>query len=159
MADRLALLYGAEREVVKTAGLWHDYGKSFSFLALKKKARLLGFSRGSLYLTSVQLLHAPVGAALLPVDAGITDSKVLSAVWYHTTGAPGLGLEEKIVYLADAIEENREYPGVGQLRKMAFIDLDKAILKVLDNTIRRVLAQGGFLHPDSVAFRNELIGR
>ncbi len=99
MAVLLADYYGADRNVVKAAGLWHDYGKSFSFTELKKKARLLGLPRGDLYLSSHQLLHAPVGAALICRYAGIRDIRVLRAVYYHTTGASGLKMAEKIIYL------------------------------------------------------------
>ena len=159
MAVMLADFYGAERDVVQVAGLWHDYGKSFSFSELKKKARVLGFPRDSLYLTSPQLLHAPLGAALICRDAGIRDLRVLRAVYYHTTGASGLRMAEKIVYLADAIEENRSYPGVEKLRKMAFIDFEAALLEVIDNTIKRVILKDGLLHPHSVAFRNEMVRR
>lgn len=159
MAVMLADFYGAERDIVKLAGLWHDYGKSFSFSELKIKARLMGFPRDSLYLTSHELLHAPVGAALIRRDSGIRDQRVLRAVYHHTTGAPGLSMVEKIVYLADAIEENRNYPGVEKLRRLAFKDFEDALLKVVDNTIKRVISKNIPLHPHSVAFRNELVRR
>ncbi len=50
---------------------------------------------------------------------GITDKRVLSGIWYHCTGRPAMPLEEKIVYLADALEPGRNYEGVEKLRPLA----------------------------------------
>lgn len=157
MAYRLALAYGVDENVAFFAGLWHDYGKAISSTELLKKAQEMHLALDDITVRSPQLMHAPVGAALVGRETGMDDRRFLRAIEFHTTGDAGLSLLEKIVYLADAIELGRTYPGVQKLRRMAFSDIDNTLLIVIDNTIKRVIQKGNLLHPRTVAFRNELI--
>ncbi len=157
MAYSLALAHGVDEEASFLAGLLHDYGKALSPQELMEKAKEMHLSLDDFTRRSPHLLHAPVGAALVRHDFGIKDRQVLRAIKFHTVGAPRLNNIEKIVYLADAIEMGRSYPGVRKLRRLAFSDLDKTIRIVVDNTIKRVIQKGDLLHPLSVAFRNELL--
>ena len=59
--------------------------------------------------------------------AGVTDSAVIKAVAYHTTGRAQMSLLEKILYLADIIEPGREFDGVEKLREIAHADLERAL--------------------------------
>ncbi len=156
-AFSLAAHYGADENKANLAGLVHDYGKRYSAPELLRKA-----DEHSIYLdfytrSSGKLLHAPVGAALLKIEQGLDDPEVLRAVKYHTTGRRGMTLLEKILYLADYIEEGRRFDGVKEIRKAAFLNLDEALLLAVDNTISSVVRRGLLLHPRSVAFRNSLI--
>ncbi len=51
-------------------------------------------------------------------DFGITDRELLDAVSYHTTGRAGMTLLEKIIFIADAVEPGRDYPGVEEIREL-----------------------------------------
>ena len=57
--------------------------------------------------------------------------EVCRAIYWHTTGKPDMALMEKIVYIADYMEPNRSFPGVEELRKAVFQDLDRGLLKGL----------------------------
>ena len=83
-------------------------------------------------------------------DFGIKDRDVIDAVSYHTTGRPYMSQLEKVVFIADAIEPNRDYPGVEELRKLAYEDLDKACLLSLTRTAEYVLQQGNYLDEDTL---------
>lgn len=157
IAGMLASVYKVDKEASFLAGLWHDYGKAFSPAELLKMAEDMRLELDDITRQSPHLAHAPVGAALVRRDAGIKDLRILRAIELHTTGDAGLGSLEKIIYLADAIEPGRSYPGVRKLRRTAFWDLDKTLRTVVDNTIKRVVQKGDLLHPRSVAFRNELV--
>ena len=63
---------------------------------------------------------------------------------------------EKVVYLADAIEPNRIYPGVDELRRMADEDLDKACLMSLKSTAEFVISAGKYLDQDTVRAKEYL---
>ena len=65
----------------------------------------------------------------------IDDADVINAIRYHTTGRANMSLLEKVIYIADAVEPNRSYPGVNDLRRVVKEDLDKAILLSLSRTI------------------------
>ncbi|NLA11062.1 MAG: HD domain-containing protein [Firmicutes bacterium] len=157
-AAALAVRYRGDKRRAYLAGLLHDYGKGYSRSALGQKAGEMGLCLDRVSLREKGLLHAPVGAALLPLELGVTDPAVLGAVACHTTGRPGMSLLEKIVYLADLIEPGRDFEGVEQLREMASTDLDRALLAAVDGTIQRVIQRGLLLHPRSVLFRNSLLG-
>ncbi len=156
-AASLAARYGEEPERAYLAGLVHDYGKVYSGKELRRRAWEMGLDLDPIILAESGLLHAPVGASLLPRELGITDDEIIKAVTYHTTCRQGASILEKIVYLADLIEPNRRYPGVEDAREAAERDLHEALLLVVDQTIRRVLDRGKLLHPRSVEFRNSLL--
>ena len=57
---------------------------------------------------------------------GIKDEEILSAIEWHTTGKPEMSLLDKIVFIADYIEPNRDQaPHLDKIRQMAFTDLDQ----------------------------------
>ncbi len=70
--------------------------------------------------------HAFLGAYLAEKKLGITDEEILNAVKYHTSGRAEMTTLEKIVYLADMVEKNRNYRGVSKLRKLLEKDFEKA---------------------------------
>ena len=61
---------------------------------------------------------------------------MLHAIQVHTTGEPGMNLLDKILYIADYIEPNRDKaPDLAEVRRLAFEDLDKAMMKILSDTL------------------------
>ncbi len=153
----LAERYGASEEVAYLAGLLHDYGKAYNYEQLLQWTEELGLELDWITLSSNKLLHAPVGAALIKKELGITDQSILDAVAYHTTGRSGMSLLEKIIYLSDYIEPGRDYEGAEKIRQIAAEDLDKALLAAVDTAICSVVRRRLFLHPRSVEFRNSLL--
>jgi predicted HD superfamily hydrolase involved in NAD metabolism len=104
-----------------------------------------------------ELWHAPAGAYLVQKEAGITDSDVLDAIRFHTSGRPGMTLLEKIIYLADYIEPGRHFPGVDEVRDMAKENLDRALLKAVQNTILFLMKKNQTVYPDSFYTYNDLV--
>lgn len=160
VADTAAALsrhFGVDVKKAYLAGLVHDYAKGYTYDQMLEKACMVKLRTDSLTRTGRRLLHAPLGAALLPVELGIVNPEVIRAVALHTTGHRKMSLLERVVYLADFIEPNRDYPGVDRLRKLARVNLEAALLAVVDHTIKSVLKRGLPLHPRSVLFRNSLL--
>ncbi len=58
-------------------------------------------------------------------------TEIIDAVRYHTTGRYGMSLLEKIIYIADAIEPGRTYPGVDEIRKLADTDIDGSMASAM----------------------------
>ena len=89
---------------------------------------------------------------------GITDEELLGAVRYHTTGKSGMNLLQKIVYIADYISKERDYPDVDVMRRLSKeVSLEEASLYALRYSIRKFESIGGIIHTDSVDYYNELI--
>ena len=82
------------------------------------------------------LLHAKLGAYLAEHQYHVQDPEVLNAIRYHTTGHPNMTLLEKIIFVADYIEPNRKMlPHLSEIRKMAYRDLNEAIVHILQDTL------------------------
>ena len=89
----------------------------------------------------VKLLHAKTGAALARDLFNISD-EVDDAICWHTTGKPDMTLLEKIIYMADYIEPNRDFDGVDKLRKLAYENLDEAMALGLEMSLEDIRSYG-----------------
>ena len=58
-------------------------------------------------------------------------------------------LLEKILYVADYMEPNRDFPGVQKLRELAFEDIDAAMVLGLKMTVALLQQQGRSVCPES----------
>ena len=74
---------------------------------------------------------------------------VAAAIRSHTTGKADMNTLEKIIYVADYMEPNRDFPGVEELRRLAVTDLDKALEMGLEMTLALLREQGREISPES----------
>ena len=151
MAAKLAQVHGADVEKAAFAGRYHDIAKCFTDDRMNDYVRAYGLSGD--YINNNALAHSKVAAGILQKDFGVIDEDVLDAVKSHTTGRAGMSLLEEIVYVADAIEENRNYEGIEELRDLAVSDLDEACLFIMDYTIDRINKLGRTLDRDTLEAR------
>jgi predicted HD superfamily hydrolase involved in NAD metabolism len=158
-ARRLARLHGVDEERAALAALGHDVARAVPPSDLPRVAAEHGLEPSEIERAEPILLHGPVGALILAGRYGIEDEDVLAAARYHTTGRAGMSPVEKVVFVADKIEEGkvREQPELAAVRQAAERDLDEAILAYLDVHTARAVRRGWPLHPDAVAARNELL--
>lgn len=147
-AVKLAKIYGEDEEKAELAALFHDMAKHIKGDNLNYYVKHLGLDNK--YLDNSNLAHGKIAAILMKKDFNVDDEDIISAVSYHTTGKENMTLLEKIIYIADAIEPNRDYPGVEELRKLAFNNLNKAIILSMESTIKRVDELGGYLDDDTI---------
>lgn len=146
MCGALAMRYGYDLERAMLAGLMHDCAKCMPNAKKLKMAEKNHLEISDLERKNPFMLHAKLGALLAKKKYDIEDEEILDAIRWHTTGRPGMTLLDKIVYVADYIEPKRDKaPNLTEIRQMAFVDLDKALLKILEDTL-------GYLgdSPDSV---------
>ena len=114
----------------------HTLGVMYTSAALAMRYEKNGLEITELERNNPFMLHAKVGAMLAKVKYDIDDEEVLGAIRWHTTGKPNMNLLEKIVYVADYIEPRRDKaPNLKEIRKLAFMDLDLALLKILEDTL------------------------
>lgn len=156
-AKELAALYGADEEKAYTAGLLHDVMKNASpdeQLQIMEKADIILSPCEKL---NQKLWHAIAGAAFLKTELNITDEEIISAVRWHTTGKAGMTTLEKTVYLADFISEDRTYPDVDEVRRLAHISLERAIVYTQKYCIQKLLSQNMIIDPSCVECYNDLV--
>ncbi len=137
---RLAKIYGENVNEVITALILHDIGKYADAETLKKH-KIKAERYAELLKSAPAVLHAHVSAAIAR-DYFKCNERIAGAIEKHTTGAADMSEFDKIVYLADAIEEGREYEGVESLRRVAAKDLNRAMLRSLKATVKTLKQSG-----------------
>lgn len=140
LAAEMARRYGADRQKAELAALLHDMVRNIGVPASNMYVKYLGLPER--YLDNINLAHGKIAAELAHSEFGIEDEEILNAVSYHTTGRAGMSLLEKIVFLADAIEPLRDYPGVDRIRAKAEESLDAACIEALRGTMEHLKANG-----------------
>jgi predicted HD superfamily hydrolase involved in NAD metabolism len=153
---KLAERCGADPARAETAAILHDVAKYWPVERMRDIIVQNGLSQ-ELLNHDKQLWHAEVGAFVAEQDYGITDSEVLDAIRYHTSGREGMGLLEKVVCLADYIEPGRDFPGVDQIRKLAKVSLEDGLVAGFDSTISLLLEKRRVVFPLTVLARNDLV--
>ena len=156
-AASLAMCYGADLNSALIAGMLHDCAKC---LSNEKKISIC--KKHDLPINPAEeknpfLLHAKVGSYLASKKYGVTDPDILNAILNHTTGRPDMSLLEKIIYVADYVEPNRDFPGVDDLRQAVHADLDRGLLKALDDSIRDMQQWGNPVHHNTLDARDYLL--
>ena len=135
-AASLAMRYSYPVSKARVAGLLHDCAKGNNdkqLLALCKKYHLPVTEAEQ---ASPHLLHAKVGAYMVSHTYHIDDDEIAHAVAVHTTGEPGMGLLDQIIFVADYIEPNRNRAArLYEIREAAFFDLRLATAMILKDTM------------------------
>lgn len=156
-AENLTRRYGGDVKQARIAALLHDCAKNMDDRQLLDMARAFKLPLDSVVIAEPQLLHGAVGAVIAKTDFDINDPMILDAITYHTTGRTQMTTLDKIIYLADYIEPNRDFPGVDELRAMSEKNLEDACILGLTHTIQFVLSKDGLVHPLTIEARNDLI--
>ncbi|MGL5256841.1 MAG: bis(5'-nucleosyl)-tetraphosphatase (symmetrical) YqeK [Proteocatella sp.] len=159
MSVELAYKYGENVEKCKLAAILHDYAKQFSYDEIETFVKSNNLIVDDLELASKELIHSKIAAKIAKDKYGIEDEDILNAISFHTTGRAGMSMLEKIIFIADSIEEGRKYPNVDSIRKIALIDIDHTMLCILNNTISYLLNSGLKIHPNSVIARNYFLDK
>ncbi len=153
-ARELAKQYGGDPEQAYFAGLVHDICKEMPFEEQEQLVLASDLHPDVAELHSKKVWHGIAGAQLLRTQYGITDADVLNAVRFHTVGRAHMSLLEEIIYMADMISEERDYKGVGKMRKLAHENLQEAMLEAIRDSAAAVLKKGVMLPEYSIAAYN-----
>ena len=136
-AVRLARRWGADETFARRAGILHDCTKYLELDEQLALCRQYGVELDELEQEAVKLLHSKTGACIARAVFGEPD-EVFWAIYWHTTAKADMTTLEKILYVADYIEPNRDFDGVERLRELAYRDLDKALLLGVETTIQEM---------------------
>lgn len=156
-AIHLAERWGADVDKARRAALLHDCTKKLSLPEQLAVAERFHVPLDEMERREIKLLHAKTGAGLAEAVFG-TDEEITNAIRWHTTGRAHMTLLEKVIYLADYIEPTRDFPGVEELRRICYEDLDGGLLLGLEMTIREMEARVAPIHPKTLEARDALKG-
>ena len=145
-AVELARVYGENEVDAARAGLLHDITKAIDGPLQLTLCAEYGIVLDTFSRAFPKTLHALTGSLVAGRIFGENEN-VVSAICHHTTGRANMTLLEKIIYIADYVERNRDFPGVEEMRAMAYTDLDRAVLMGLESAVAHVKRQGQGLAP------------
>lgn len=148
-AVKLAERWGANPQYARRAAILHDCTKYLELEEQLKLCRKYGILLDDLEKVAVKLLHSKTGAALARSVFGEPEP-VWQAICWHTTGKENMTTLEKILYLADYMEPNRDFDGVEALRKLVWEDLDQAMTLGLTMTVEEMKQRGVPVHSNTL---------
>ena len=156
-AARLAQQYGADVEKARLAGILHDIMKD-----TPPEQQLKILQDSGILLTKTQrhnrkLWHALAGAAYLQQTLQVKDGDIVEAVRCHTSGKKDMSLLEKVLFVADYISADREYPGVERMRQAAYRSLEEAIVEGVLFTVQELMGQRLPVAAESVEAYNDAL--
>ncbi len=88
------------------------------------------------------VVHQFAGAYMAERTFGIKDEHILNAIRYHTTGRENMCALEKLIFLADLLEDGRDFDGVEKLRKIFKRSLDDCLFAALERQINYLKSKG-----------------
>ena len=172
MAARIGEIYAPSKvDLLRAAGLLHDITKEYSTEKQLQICREFGIITSKQDILTPKTFHAKTAAAVIHAwYPEFADSEVISAVRWHTTGRENMTLLEKIVYLADYIDESRKFGDCVALRNMFWdacpenmnpgqreAHLTKTLVASFDMTLRGLVAGNAIISEDTFKARNSLI--
>ncbi len=147
-AVELARRWGTDEEDAARAALLHDITKALPPMLQLTLCREYGIVLDAFSRENPKTLHALTGSLVAARIFG-ENKNVVEAIRWHTTGKADMTMLEKIIYVADYMEPNRDFPGVDALRSLAYSDIDKALKLGLEMTLQLLQRQNRQVSPGS----------
>ena len=156
-AVELAKHWGADVTDAARAGILHDITKAIDGPLQLTLCDAYGKILSDFSKKYPKTLHALTGSMVAERIFGENEA-VVSAIEHHTTGKADMNLLEMIIYVADYMEPNRDFPGVEKLRELAYSDIQAALKLGLEMTLEHLNRQGNEVSPasrDALAWLNK----
>ena len=172
MVARLCELFCPEyTDLMRGAALLHDITKELSTEEQIKLCKLYGLEVTPMDRLAHKTFHARTAAEKIKAEyPDFAHPIIVNAVRWHTTGHSGMTLTEKLLYLADYIDESRNFESCVILRRY-FWGADPASMNAeqrlallrdtlilsYDMTLRDLIEDGLPFGSDTVQARSELL--
>jgi len=147
-AAEMAKLWGTDVTDAARAGLLHDITKALDGPLQLTLCSEYGKVLDEFSENNPKTLHALTGSLVAERIFG-ENKAIVDAIESHTTGKPAMNTLQKIIYVADYMEPNRDFPGVEELRRLAYTDLDGALKLGLEMTLKVLKEQKRQISPAS----------
>lgn len=169
VAEMCKLFSVSDPESLRLAALCHDRTKEMTLDEHQAILSDAGETAGKEDLECPAILHA-ASAACLSSQENILPPEAISAIRYHSTGRAGMSLEEKILYLADYIEQTRPYPYCKEARRLFYekmpekenerlLWLDTVLLSVMKESLAHLKRKKKTIHPLTLEAVADLMDR
>jgi nicotinate-nucleotide adenylyltransferase len=166
---KLSLLYSPEKTyMLRAAALLHDVTKEYDTERHLHIIEKNGLDTSFYKKQSHKIFHSLTASLIIPAEyPEYASDELLHAVKVHTTGCENMTLSDKLLYLADYIEDTRTFEDCVTLRiyfwegiergEDKLKHLDKTLLLSLDMTIKDLVECGKVIADCTVNARNSLL--
>ena len=155
-AIELAKIYGVDENEAALAGLCHDIGKEIPNEEAFEMAVNNGIEFDDIEKANTKLIHGKIGAFIAKDKYGLNEN-IQNAIRLHTTTDKNMNMLAKIIFVADKIEEGRTNEELEEERKMAEVDINKAMIMIINRTLGYLLNENKLIHTKEVETRNYLM--
>ena len=152
----LAKIYNVPIEKAKLVGIAHDIAKEMGKDEMIQYTKENGIKIDEIEKIHIKLLHAKIGADICKKQF-LFDEQMVRAIEAHTTGKKQMDILAKILFVADAIGDDRNWEDLEEIRKIKKKDINSAVLYILDLNIKERIGKKKLIHIDSIDRRNELL--
>lgn len=158
-AIELAKIYELDEQKAAYTALVHDIAKEMTIQEYIQYALDNNIELKEEDKNCPNVLHGIIGADIVNKKYGFT-KEMQDAIYYHTTGRTNMSLFEKIIYLADKVEERTRTQERAKVIRdiMKKEGLDEAILFICDDyVLPKSIKNKTVIHPNTIYLRNEII--
>lgn len=152
----LAKANDVDLEKASVAALVHDYAKECSAEEFKRIIKEKQLDPDLVNWNNF-IWHGVIGAEIIKDELQITDDEILNAIRRHTVGAPEMTKLDKVIYVADYIEDGRDFPGVVEAREVAKKDLDEAVKYETKHTLMYLMSNNKTIYPAAILTYNAYV--
>lgn len=172
MAVRLGVIYAPDKiNELRAAALLHDVTKELDTAEQLALCEKYGIPVSDDDKFAPKTFHAKTAAAVIEDKfSEFASDDVVSSVRWHTTGRKGMSVCEKIIYLADYIDDSRKFTDCVKLREyfwgkdipdmneeQRLAHLNDTLIMSYDMTIKNLLDENSPVAKDTFDARNELV--
>lgn len=152
----IAQMYEVDIETMQKIGIAHDIAKELSPEEKLEYIKSNNIIADETELENTTLLHAKIGADYSEKALGFTKD-MSQAILAHTTGLPNMNIFAKILFVADRTSEDRSFADIEKLNKILDLNIDEAVLYVLDKKIELQIQKGKSMHVNTIITRNQIL--
>ena len=160
---QLAKEYGVDVKKARLAGLLHDWDKGYDDERARARVRELGMEDEidpHIVEDMPGVLHGITAARALGREFPGIPGDVLQAISRHTTAALDMTPLDMVLYIADAIEPNRQFGRIDELRAaVGAVTLEELYFETYEYWVFLLFERRKPLHPDTIAIWNAYTGQ
>ena len=104
------------------------------------------------------VIHAFLGGYIAKTEFGV-DNEIEDAISYHTSGKANMSTLGKLVFVADMIEEGRDYEGVNKLRELYEKDFNECFIECLKEEMVHLTNKKTLIYEETVNAYNYYVNR
>ena len=131
----LSEIYGENKDKARIAASLHDIAKYID-IDIQKEMIRKNFGEEILNDLVEGVYHSYTGYLIARDELEIDDIDILNAILYHTIGRPNMSTLEKIVFVSDFAEANRNFKESRICHELALKSLDEAVYYEMDEQIK-----------------------